>query len=308
MATPEPTNTPTSAPSPTATLDPKVRPLDPTLGSVWDRPKDEMGMVYVPAGPFSMGSDEGYSDMLPIHDVTLDGFWIDRMEVNNDQFAEFVSGTGYRTTAEETGRGVIITESGAFEDTRGADWQHPQEPESDLRSLGNHPVVLVSWYDARAYCEWAGGILPTEAQWEYAARGPEGLEYPWGENFDGEKANYCDISCGFDWKDEAYDDGYARTAPVGIYPEGASWTGTLDMAGNVWEWVNDWYDSKYYADVAAENPMGPVSGQLKVLRGGGWFQPSISDPQMDLRSAYRLESFPEYRNDHLGFRCVLPGR
>jgi len=259
-------------------------------------------MVLVPPGAFRMGSEDGDDDELPIHDVTLDGFWIDRTEVSNEQFAEFVAETGYLTTAEEMGSGWFVTEDGGWEETEGADWQHPQGAESDVSNLSEHPVVLVSWYDAEEYCEWAGGALPTEAQWEYAARGPEGLKYPWGEEFDGEKANYCDKNCVFDWNDETIDDVYAQTAPAGSYPEGASWTGVLDMAGNVWEWVNDWFDSEYYANAAAEDPAGPESGDWKVLRGGSWGNSSIN-----LRGARRSPDAPDCRYGGIGFRCVLPG-
>ena len=292
-ATPEATNTATSTPSPTATPTPNVPPPDPILGSVWERPQDQMTMVYVSTGSFSMGSREEASDELPVHDVTLDGFWIDRTEVNNLHFAVFLNTMGN----QEEG-GVTWFDTGdedAKIDERNGEFAAWSE-------TADHPVVEVSWYGAAAYCEWAGGKLPTEAQWEYAARGPDGLAFPWGEDFDGEKANYCDKNCDFDWKDEDYDDRNGETAPVGSYPGGASRAGALDMAGNVWEWVNDWYDSEYYADAAAENPTGPESGDRKVLRGGGWNSGSL-----DLRSAHRGSNDPDYSPANLGFRCVLPG-
>jgi serine/threonine-protein kinase len=234
-----------------------------------------MKMVYVPSGTFQMGSTDGGDDEQPVYVVTLDGFWIDETEVTNAHYTQ-CAGAGE------------CESSGLVDD-------------STFNGDG-YPVVGVSWNDADTYCSWAGGQLPTEAQWEYAARGPEGLEYPWGEDFDGEKANYCDENCEFDWKDNEHDDGHGETAPVGSYPEGESWVGALDMAGNVWEWVNDWYDSAYYANSPAENPAGPMRGDLRVLRGGSW-----SDSSFALRGADRLSIDPVRWDDNLGFRCVLPG-
>ena len=163
----------------------------------------------------------------------------------------------------------------------GADWQHPFGPESTAED--DHPVVQVSWFDAEAYCAWAGGSLPTEAQWEKAARGTDGRTYPWGSVFDGTWLNYCDASC--EGGDTAFDDGYRFTAPVGSYPAGASPYGALDMAGNVWEWTADWYDDGYYAVSPASNPTGPDSGQYRVLRGGSW-----NHDRSGMRTAFRLDS------------------
>ena len=152
----------------------------------------------------------------------------------------------------------------SWEVTDGADWQHPQGPSSTLNGVEDHPVVLVSWTDADAYCSWAGGTLPSEAQWEYAARGPDNLLYPWGKLFAvaGSHANFCDQNCPLDWKEEGIDDGFAQTAPVGSYEDGASWVGALDLAGNVWEWVNDWYGESYYNTSSQDNPSGPDSGDI----------------------------------------------
>jgi serine/threonine-protein kinase len=234
-----------------------------------------MMMVYVPPGTFPMGSTDGEDDERPVHDVALDGFWIDETEVTNAQHTQCVDA------------GECAASSYADDPTYNGD---------------DYPVVGVSWNEADTYCRWAGGQLPAEAQWEYAARGPEGNRYPWGEEFEGKLVNYCDENCTYDWKDESFNDGYELTAPVGSYPEGASWVGALDMAGNVWEWVNDWYDGDYYANSPAENPAGPESGAAKVLRGGSWYSRSIY-----LRGAYRNNEDLVFRDAGFGFRCVLPG-
>jgi len=238
-----------------------------------------MVMVYVPGGTFQMGSDEGDpsagGDEFPQHSVTLDGFWIDQMEVTNAQYRQCVEAGACRAPTT-CNRG---------------------EPTYGEVARADHPVVCVDWSGAAAYCAWAGARLPTEAEWEYVARGPQGLVYPWGGEFDGARLNYCDANCEESWADGAVDDGYADTAPVGSYPGGVSWCGALDMAGNVWEWVADWWGK--YPSEAQTNPAGPEMGGYKVLRGGGW-----SDNQEYVRAANRNYYPPDARFDHVGFRCV----
>jgi eukaryotic-like serine/threonine-protein kinase len=271
----------------------------PTLaaGDPRTRETDGMTMVYVPAGEFEMGSTEGDEDAEPVHTVALDAFWLDQTEVSVAQFRQFVAAADHETTAEESGSSWAYTDDG-WEWVEGADWAHPQGPASQAED--DHPVVHISWHDADAYCAWAGGRLPTEAEWEYAARGPESLIYPWGNIFDGTRLNYCDQNCPRrDRADEDVDDGYEFTAPVGSYPGGASWIGALDLSGNVWEWTADWYAEDYYAQSPRENPTGPEEGEYRVLRGGDWWNSADGS-----RCGYRVWYFPWDWGLYRGFRCV----
>jgi formylglycine-generating enzyme required for sulfatase activity len=256
--------------SPTAAED--VPPSTASLGDTWIRPADDMVMVYVPAGRFLMGSDQGISDEQPMHEVSLDAFWIDQTEVSIAQYNRCVA-------AGECDRYAI----------------NPHFEADDL------PVVGVSWLDADVYCAWAGGQLPTEAQWEYAARGEDSSVYPWGNVFSDKLLNFCDTNCPHGSEYEGYDDGFELTAPVGSYPGGASWTGAYDMAGNVWEWVADWYDSDYYDDSPLQDPSGPASGEARVLRGGSW-----DDALEAARSSNRFSSDQTSTHLNSGFRCAFP--
>jgi len=266
------TKTPTPVP-PTSTPLPPTPPFTPLPPT----PSATPGMVYVPAGEFTMGSDEGDSDEKPVHTVYLDAFYIDKTEVTNAQYQKCV-------------------EAGACQAPTICDWGEPTYGDA---SKADHPVVCVSWDGAKAYCEWAGKRLPTEAEWEKAARGTDGRVYPWGNTFDGSRLNFCDRNCESDWKDSDADDGYAQTALVGSYPQGASPYGALDMAGNVGEWVADWYDSGYYSQSPARNPPGPDSGESRVLRGGSW-----SGAPLYVRCAIRFWINPDLRYSNLGFRCA----
>jgi formylglycine-generating enzyme required for sulfatase activity len=264
-------------------------PPNASLHNTWTRTTDGMAMVYVPGGTFEMGSTqaeldaavdqcesdrgsdqcehERLDDETPLHSVTLDGFWIDQTEVTNAQYARCVAAGACRPPSE----------SSSYLRTRyyGAS------------QYDNHPVIWVTWNDTRTYCGWAGGRLPTEAEWEYAARGPDGRVYPWGND----SPNVTLLN--YNWN-------VGDTTEVGSYPEGKSWVGALDMAGNAWEWVNDWYADDYYAKASAENPTGPDVGNRKVLRGGAWSR----DP-VNLRSAYRDKNFPDFSYYNVGFRCVV---
>ncbi|NPV87008.1 MAG: formylglycine-generating enzyme family protein [Anaerolineae bacterium] len=281
--------------------------------------KDGMELVYVPPGEFLMGSTDADIDRLlaklcggsdckrdwseeqPQHTVYLDAFWLDRREVTNAMFAEFVADSGYKTDAEKEGWSYTWNKNEGWVKTEGADWQHPYGPLSSIDGLEAHPVVQVSWNDARAYCEWAGRRLPSEAEWEKAARGAHGQVYPWG-NADafGGRVNFADRSIDVGWAEKKVDDGYQHTAPVGSYPKGASPYGALDMAGNVSEWVADWYDAGYYERSPRQNPPGAVSGEYRVLRGGDWISAA-----WHIRCAYRGGGSPSGASGFVGFRCAL---
>ena len=263
------------------------------------------GMVFVDAGEFIMGSPEGegLDNEHPQRTVHLDAFYIGKYEVTNRQFSQFVDATGYTTDAEAAEWGWAWTGED-WEEVEGADWRHPQGPGSSIEGKMDHPVVQVSWNDANAYCQWAGVRLPTEAEWEKAARGTDGREYPWGNSApDGSKLNYCDVNCEQAWKDSSVDDGYTETAPVGRYEAGKSPYGAYDIAGNVWEWVADWYDADYYSKAPERNPQGPDSGEKRVLRGGSW-----SSYEGDARCVDRYGGDPEVRISYFGFRVAAsPG-
>jgi formylglycine-generating enzyme required for sulfatase activity/tRNA A-37 threonylcarbamoyl transferase component Bud32 len=233
-----------------------VKPPALSAGDTWTRPADGMVMVYVPGGEFEMGSDDDdvdhalqlcneyygdcdrawFEDEQPVHTVALSSFWVDQTEVTNAQFADFLNDPDNHAGGDVTW--LDLDHEDCLTEQSGGEFR----PKS---GYADHPVVEVSWYGASAYCKWARTRLPTEAEWEYAARGSQGLVYPWGDGFDGTRLNYCDANCERGWADGAVDDGYAGTAPVGNYPRGSSWCGALDMAGNVFEWVEDLF--VYYA-------------------------------------------------------------
>jgi eukaryotic-like serine/threonine-protein kinase len=274
----------------------------PSLGSTRVSETDGMIQVFVPGGDFSMGSDtSSYADERPVHTVFLDSYWIDQTEVTNAMFETFVNQSGYQTDAEETGSSYVYNpDDNSDELTHGADWQHPLGPDSNLMELSQYPVVHVSWNDALAYCEWAGRRLPTEAEWEKAARGTDGRTFPWGNDFDGTRLNFADVNLNASLGNSNFDDGYQLSSPVGNYLSGASPYGALDLAGNVWEWVNDWVDESYYQSSPPGNPGGPATGEYHVLRGGSWH-----DPEDGQRTAYRGWATPDDTDITLGFRCAL---
>ena len=259
-----------------------------------------MTVLFVPAGEFLMGSSDSDSEAaeeeMPQRLVYLDSYWIDQTEVTSTMFARFVAKSGYRTDAEQKGNALV-----SWKAVAGADWQHPVGPTSPLDGRESHPVSQVSWNDAAAYCSWVGRRLPTEAEWEKAARGSDGRRYPWGNgSVDGHLVNFADESLSEDWADESVNDGYQYTSPVGSYDLGVSPHGAFDMAGNLWEWTADWYDSGYYNNAPSRNPPGPISGEQRVLRGGSWY-----NGVRYLRTAARMGIVPREASLDFGFRCAV---
>ena len=258
---------------------------------------------FVPAGNFIMGGDE-YDNIMSAP-VYLDAFWIDQTEVTNAMFAKFIAATDYRPETEINGKSFVYQfSSDSSVKTSGANWQHPHGPASDIKGLDQYPVVQVSWNDAVAFCKWAGGRLPTEAEWEKATRGTDGRLHPWGnQDWAGNLANFMDKQLNPTY---TVDDGYAGVAPVGSYPDGASPYGALDLAGNVAEWTEDWYADSYPQGdqtITVVNPQGPATGEERVMRGGAWTSNDDNGGEKRL-SNHRNYNLPDYSGDSAGFRCA----
>lgn len=333
----------TEVATPAATESSPINPMTP-------RPSGEgpPGMVWIPGGQFRMGAldsdQQARPDERPAHQVQVDGFWMDEHEVTNDQFLAFVAATGHVTTSEKAPDweelkkqvppgtpkppdSVLVAASMVFtpvETTnladwsqwwswvKGANWKNPQGEGSTIQDKSNHPVVQVSWDDAQAYLAWAGKRFPTEAEWEFAARGgEEGKLYPWGDDLD-------ITVCGNTWTGRfpafnSQEDGYFTTAPVKSYrPNGY---GLYDMAGNVWEWTSDWYHAEYYGMLAAGglavNPKGPEQSYdprqpympQRAQRGGSFL--CNESYCSSYRSSARMHSSQDTGQDHVGFRGVM---
>jgi formylglycine-generating enzyme required for sulfatase activity len=281
-------------PSPTAIATPI-----PTAGPTHDAGTartDAHGVaqLWVPAGTFTMGADDPSSTPpawaanealteRPAHPVTLSrGYWIDATEVTVGSFAAFKAAGGY--------------DDQSLWSADGWKWRTAQGakplPQPCLDQASDEPQVCATWYEADAYARWRGGRLPTEAEWEFAARGPESRVYPWGNAYDATLANL---------------DGGTGPVTVGSYPKGASWVGAHDMAGNAMEWVADWWSSTYYGQRVADDPTGPATGSIKVEKGG-WWGPAGDSGAYVGRAAYRhFEDPPLYADHHIGFRIVSLG-
>jgi formylglycine-generating enzyme required for sulfatase activity len=261
-------------------------------------------MVFIPAGEFIMGSpagSDGFRDEQPERRVFVSSFHLDRLEVTNQAYAKFVSDTGHRSPANTNPYLTL--------------WVNSQP----LDEVSNHPVINVSWQDAVAYCRSAGKRLPTEAEWEKAARGTDGRRYPWGNEWDISKANSAsywagrtiEFERGADWEafwikgegarlsKENGINGEVLTLPVGSFPEAASPYGALDLAGNAAEWVADWFDPNYYRNAPLADPPGPARGAIKAMRGGSWLKPAKS-----LRTSDRDWGTMDSRPSGTGFRCA----
>jgi len=251
-----------------------------------------------------MGSEED-DDEKPVHEVYLDAFYMDKHQVTVAKFKAFVEATGCKTDAEKQGYSYVW-DGKELVQKKGIHWQHNAKGELVVSSDMNHPVIRVSWNDAQAYAKWAGKHLPTEAEWEYAARsGAKGYTYSWGNEAPrGKKGgNIADEALKRVFKDwtvwEGYDDGFVYTAPVGSFEPNEF--GLYDMTGNVWEWCKDWYDENYYKTRPNpdRNPKGPSTGQYRVLRGGSWnYNPRL------VRCAYRLRFTPTVQYGNVGIRCA----
>ena len=306
----------------------------------------ENGMIRIPTGTLEMGGDNDQADPneFPKHPVEISAFWMDETEVTNAQFAEFVQATGYITVAERpisweamqkelppgtpkppdsllqpgalvfhpTDQPVPLDNPGLWwRWTLGADWQHPEGPGSTIQDRLEHPVVQIAWEDAQAYADWAGKRLPTEAEWEWAARGGKtNMVYPWGDEDVNEGAAKANFWQGlFPYQNELKD-GHFNTAPVRSYPPNGY--GLYDMAGNVWEWCADWFDMRYYQKEGAQqantqgpgdafNPNMPYQSE-KVIRGGSFL--CSDDYCSGYRNARRMGSTVDTGLNHTGFRCV----
>jgi formylglycine-generating enzyme required for sulfatase activity len=299
-ATIQPTETTTATPPPTSTAMPVPAHVEVPSGS----------MTLIQGGSFQMGADaealfeecnafrEGcqpawFAASEPVHTVQLDRFYIDAHEVTNAAFTRFLNEIGADSLC--LGQPCIDAEQSHLSLQNGV-FTVPGYLE--LR-----PVAGITWYGASAYCQWRGARLPTEAEWEKAAAWDNALarvrRYPWGDDFDGRLVNFCDAACTAPQTNVYYFDGYAETSPVTYFENGRGPNGLYDMAGNVWEWVADWFDPDYYTQSPGSNPAGPAEGSAKVVRGGSWY-----DTGNFTASAVRFPSSPDNTDKTIGFRCA----
>lgn len=301
----KPTLTPTATPRPIVKSN--WRPIEKAVKGIT--------MVYIPPGCFFMGTsvsqarsivafartqfsfpiefddETDVGDEQPLHKVCLtQGYWISKFEITNAQYRRFIDLNGYQQDAYWSEDGLL--------------WRSDRtKPEYECNELLGQPQVCLTWYEMEAFAHWWGGRLPTEAEWEYAARGPESWVYPWGDAFEGERLNSCDLNCRSSNRNKYVDDGYSGVALVGSYENGESWFGVYDMSGNVEEWVADWYDPEYYQISPRNDPLGPFpSGWSpgRVIKGGAWVKGLIA-----ARPASRTASPPEEAAHFRGFRVVM---
>ena len=319
-------------------------PASPTGTDRRDTAHSRAGMIFIPGASFTMGSDHHYPEEAPAHKVSVDAFWIDRYPVTNQQFEQFVRETGYVTQAEKAPRpedypgaipGMMKAGSIVFKKPSGpvsmsnhlnwwdyvlgADWRHPLGPHSGLEAKAQHPVVHIGIEDAEAYASWAGKELPTEAEWEFAARGGlEGAEYAWGDEFMPDGYVMANTWQGeFPWQ-QITSDGFDGTSPVGFFPPNGY--GVYDMIGNVWEWTADWYEAGYQNKTGCcgeiHNPRGALKERSmdasgipiprKVMKGGSYL--CAPNYCRRYRPAARMAQPIDSTTCHLGFRCVARQR
>jgi formylglycine-generating enzyme required for sulfatase activity len=276
-----PNTTPTPHPyTPTPTHIPSPTPLP-------ERITDSTGvsMVLIPAGEFFMGSEDGFPDEAPVHTVSLDAYYIDLTEVTNRQYQDCVEARA----CNPPHRVDCCTEKPGHYIFWPSYFGNPE--------FNNYPVIFITWYAARDYCTWRGGRLPTEAEWEKAARGTDGRPYPWGDEEPApELLNFYWLPGTFDVRP------HYTTMPVGSYPSGASPYGVLDMVGNVYEWVNDYYDARYYADSPRSNPTGPQEGTYRIARGGSFYNQAFRNRVTNRN--YDAYTPPDSFHFDGGARCV----
>jgi sulfatase modifying factor 1 len=299
--------------------------------------KTRKGMVWIPGGTFAMGSDRHYPEEAPVRETTVGGFWLDDHPVTNLEFMRFVKATGHVTHAEQPpdpaqypdaeedllyAGSVVFRKTDGPVDlgnhfnwwtwTRGADWRHPEGPESSLHGRERHPVVHVAFADAEAYADWAGKELPTEAEWELAARGGlAGAEYAWGYEFTPRGRQMANTWQGEFPFENTLDDGYEGTSPVGRFPPNGY--GLSDMIGNVWEWTTSWYTSNHATSpccagdlrAASVDPFDSARIPRRVMKGGS----HLCAPNYcrRYRPAARMAQAIDTSTNHLGFRCLVRG-
>jgi formylglycine-generating enzyme len=276
-------------------------------------------MVMLDGGHYLMGTDDldGFpaDGEGPVRDIELSPFWIDPLAVSNERFAEFVKDSGYATDAERFGWSFVFggllpddfppTQGAAqapwWRQVHGACWTAPEGPETTVEERLDHPVVHVSWRDAASFCQWAGLRLPTEAEWEYAARG--GLNqkrFPWGDEREPNGEHQMNVWQGTFPSENTLDDGYLGTAPVDSFP--ANGFGLHNASGNVWEWCADWFDNSYPGASPSSNPTGPDAGEAKVIRGGSYL---CHDSYCNrYRVGARNSNTPDSTTGNMGFRCA----
>lgn len=294
-------------------------PVSATLRRSEEDPTQRM--IRLPGGPFLMGTDYAEAFPLdgegPVREVTLDPFWIDKEPVTNELFGSFVRETGYVTEAERFGWSFVfwgLVPKKRFaelvQDTvasapwwckvPGAMWSSPEGPGSSIKGRERHPVVHVSWQDAVAFCEWSGQRLPTEAEWEYAARG--GLVqklYPWGDQLRPGGKHLCNIWQGEFPREDTGEDGYKGTSPVDAFPPNGY--GLYSMTGNTWEWCADWFSASHDLEQRV-NPHGPATGEVRVIKGGSFLCHKSYCNRY--RVAARSSNTPDSTTSHMGFRCA----